>query len=656
MSESAGGGNASAVGGIVRFDTSQLRAAAASPWAESPKGPPSEVMANGFVNSPSAASSKMERKREQRDTAVAFLQPTRVSAGQRKGQAAEPKGHLNVKIFSVPDIYSHTRVLVGMIANVWNWNHTSTSLYRQILPGLAKVHCGNETYIVPGHLLQDLDTLNLVPASSLHGQIAVSNAHVAEVRLRHASPYFPQVIVLLKLRWLLRLHSACCELDYKMCSFRHLILGLQYVVLQQHAEAYADNIFDSKILHSAGAHLNLESVLDDVTDQLHRAMGSAWRGFLEFVATCDPSRAVHSSAMEQTAKIVSNGGLSAALDIVFVANFLRQPRTNTSGRLRELYEDLEALGMQLPELPPLRKAANLRAWSKALSRPSRREVGEKVSRKDLEKLAQLDAVLLTAAVELHLPEVIATPEEAEEMGAVENAASISSLQGGDVAPRAVEIVSTGRSLGSAAPPAARVPLVDRPQASSVVISSALICVHHHLTFPSGIRERLYNLLAEEYGLSRENSERLAIAATQNIDGKRLPEATLLEMEAREKARLLDYGVRHHKDTSHLLISSLVAAPVEKGKPARYLHNHASGISGNRSLPDLRRPQLDHFGETLGRTPFKVPLQTGPLTMDYDTKKLRTTGFFMKMPPLQIDAESRSSSARRARKAAGGGFA
>lgn len=541
-----------------------------------------------------------------------------------------------MKIFSVPDIYSHTRVLVGMIANVWGWNRGSTSLFRQILPGLAKVHCGNETFIVPGFLLQDLDTLNLVPASSLHGQIAVSNAHVAEVRVRHASPYFPQVIVLLKLRWLLRLHSACCELDYKMCSFRHLILGLQYVVLQQHAEAYADNIFDSKILHSAGAHLNLESVLDDVTDQLHRAMGSAWRGFLEFVATCDPSRAVHSSAMEKSnTKIVSNDGLLAALDIVFVANFLRQPRTNTAGRLRELYEDLEALGMQLPELPPLRKAANLRAWSKALSRPSR-QAGEKVSRKDLEKLAQLDAVLLTAAVELHLPEVIATPEEAEEMGAVENTSAMSaSLGGGNVAPRPVEIVSTGRTLGSAAPPAARVPLVDRPPASPVVIGAALICVHHHLTFPSGIRERLYNLLAEEYGLSRENSERLAIAATQNIDGKRLPEATLLEMEAREKARLLDYGVKHHKDTSHLLISSLVAAPVEKGKPAKFLFNQTSHPVGvrNRSLPDLRRQPLEHLGDTLGRGPFKVPLQTGPLTVDFDTGRLRTTGFFMKMPPL-----------------------
>lgn len=382
--------------------------------------------------------------------------------------------------------------------------------------------------------------------------------------------------------------------------------------------------------------MNLESVLDDVADQLHRAMGSGWRGFLEFVATCDATRAVHSSAMEHNKpQVVSNDGLAAALDIAFVANFLRQPRSNNAGRLRELFDDLEALGMPLPELPPLRKAANLRAWSKALSRPTR-QAGEKVvSKKDLEKLAQLDAVLLTAAVELHLPEVIATREEAEEMGAVGTASAMSSsLGGGDVAPRPVEIGSTGRSLGSAAPPAARVILVDAPQASPVVIAAALICVHHHLTFPSGIRERLYNLLAEEYGLSRENSERLAIAATQNIDGKRLPEATLLKMEAREKARLIDYGVKHHTDISHLLLSPLVAAPVERGKLAKYTLPRQGLLAGGRSMPDLHRRPAEVLGDTLGREPFKVPLQTGPLTMDIDSKKLLRTGLFIRMPPLK----------------------
>merc|ERR1719183_525918 len=235
---------------------------------------------------------------------------------------------------------------------------------------------------------------------------------VQEVYVKHHTSYFPYIILLLKLRWLLRLHSACCELDYKMCSLRNLIMGLQYVVLQQNAEAEADSGFDAKVVQHIGSHINLESTLDDMTDQLQRALGKSWRSFLEYVATCDPSRSAHGSQMDRfkPPTVVSNDSLAAVIDSIFIADFLRQPRTQTLGRLRELYDDLDMLGIEAPELPALKGAANLRAWATAKTKPTRKD-REKGGGKQMEKLAQVDFVALTCALELHKPEVMASEEE-----------------------------------------------------------------------------------------------------------------------------------------------------------------------------------------------------------------------------------------------------
>merc|ERR1712178_666496 len=134
--------------------------------------------------------------------------------------------------------------------------------------------------------------------------MGITDPSVQEVYVKHHSAYFPHIVLLLKLRWILRLHSACCELDYKMCSLKNFIMGLQYVLLQQHAEAEADSGFDHKVVQHVGSHINLESMLDDFTDQLQRALGKSWRAFLEFVSTCDPGRSVHASQMDMSTKAI----------------------------------------------------------------------------------------------------------------------------------------------------------------------------------------------------------------------------------------------------------------------------------------------------------------------------------------------------------------
>jgi len=568
------------------------------------------------------------------------------SEAARRRSMKVPKEGIMMSVTSVMDIYQQVRMLVGMVANVWGWSMQTTTSYKQVIPGLVRVNpgVGKETFVMPGFYLQDIEyTISSTPSSpGLTRGTTSSKSMVQDVTLKHTSRYFTQVKLLLKIRWLLRLHSAGCELDYKMCSLRNLILGMQYVVLQQCAEVECDSIFDSKVQQTAGQHLNLESVIDDIADQLHRALGTAHKHFLEFVASCDPSRAVHFSKMESpitTPPILPNDQLSVALDTIFLTNFLRQPRKEAACKLQELYDELETLGLPQPEVPPLRGAQHLRAWAKAQTKPTRID-REKGSSKDAEKLAQLDAVLLTAAVELHLHEVYAAPNEI--VDDVANNTTSTGFPNGDGVPEPVDFGSTGRAPGSAGPPAARVLVKKKPQLQPMLVDAAVHCIHHHRTFPEGIRERLYSLLNEEYGLTESQTQRLAIAATQNIDGKRLQEDTLLRMDHREKSRLRTYFATTWKDTSHLIVPSLVQGDMHHGKPARYTLSppvppprapySSSFVSGDmtRSLPDFRSFTV----KDSKREPFKVPLGTGPLTLDPDLRKLRTTGFFIKMPPLK----------------------
>eukprot|EP00929_Paragymnodinium_shiwhaense_P024986 TRINITY_DN15222_c0_g1_i1.p1 TRINITY_DN15222_c0_g1~~TRINITY_DN15222_c0_g1_i1.p1 ORF type:complete len:671 (-),score=170.01 TRINITY_DN15222_c0_g1_i1:236-2248(-) len=545
-----------------------------------------------------------------------------------------------VKIKSVFDINRATHVLCAMIANVWRGSNNTQSSFRQVLPGLARVHVGNDKYVMHGFLLQELESLITRSGVAPQGPVAqVTDPSVQDVKLRATAPYFKHVVVYLKLRWLLRLHSACVELDYKMCSCSSLIRGLQNVALQQWAEKDADSGFDDKVDRQMGCHLQLESVLDDIFDQLQRALGVGWRAFLEYVSSCDPTRSLHQSRMDLTpAQIVSNEPLATMIDTVFVTCFLRQKQGQPLSDLKGLFEDIEKLGLALPALPELKRAQNLRIWAKAKQTPTRQD-RDRANKKDMEKLAQLDAVLLCMALELQVPEVMASAEEIEDLR-LESSLLKNQISIGDVAREPVDFGNTGRG-DDFGPPAARVCLVEKPQPSIALFNAAVSCVHHHMSFPEGIRERIYELLMANYTLTRDQSERLAIAITQNIDGKRLPEDTLVKMKQREKTRLHNYEVATYKDCSHLLAPALVSMISHKGKPAKFWEErpakpklpYASAFSSvdfTKSLPDLRGLTVKGKSD---RDMFRVSLQTGPLTYDYDLNKMRTTGYFVRMPPL-----------------------
>lgn len=598
------------------------------------------VHSDGHSNSASPTGQNLTQRRPHRQEASSLHGP---SHGKKKA-TQEPNAGRQAPVKNVFDILNQARIIVGMVQNVWGWTNSTDTHYRLCLPGLCRVHVGPDTYVLHGYLLQDLALARSSKSTRTH--TGVTDPTPQDVYVRHHTTYFPNIILLLKLRWLLRLHSACCELDYKMCSLKNLIVGIQYVVLQEHAEAEADSGFDNKVVQHVGSHINLESVLDDFTDQLQKALGKSWHPFLEFVSTCDPSQSAFSTTMDATIKknkdrkphVVSNEYLANVIDTIFIADFLRQPRSLVSGRLRQLYEDLEMLGLQPPELPPLKGAANLRAWALAKTKPTRKD-REKGGGKQVEKLAQVDFVALTCALELHEPEIMATAQELAE--AAQSVPPPDQLRG-EVMPQITDL-GVGEKPGSAGPPAARVIAEEKPRLTGDIFDALVAALHHHMTFPEGIRERLFTMLCEEYGLSQEQGERVGIATAQNIDGNRIPEYTLLKMDDREKVRIRKYESYTNKDCSHLLVPALVPTFDQKNKPAKHTYPAPVlprvGLPGSvfgsvdmtRSLPDLRGFQAKRG---MGRTEFKVPLSTGPLTMDPDLHKLRTTGFFIRMPPLK----------------------
>lgn len=524
----------------------------------------------------------------------------------------QAQGHQS-KITCTDDIFKEVRQLVANTSNLWSWTHHNTTHFRMRLPGMAKVHVGGAVFPVHRFFLEGQPAFQASNSGSWALQhTGVTDCSVHDINVNHSTQLFPQVLMLIKLRWLLKLHSALSEMDYKMASCRNLIQGVLYVIIQQYADVEADSGFDAKV-SVLGADLNIGAVIDDLVEQLHRSLGASWRAFIEYVATCDGRRSLMVSTTDLAPpKVVSTGSLWTMIDEIFLAYVLKQSRDSV--RLTELFQDLEAFHVTPPEIPEVRIDA-LKEWAKATTF---------VTKKEKQKAAQLQAVHLVAAMELGRPGCDAPMDAMDE-------AMLSSLTS----------IQNGR-------------LVTKPHRKlekEMAMIVTRICSSHH-TFPVGIRERLFHILGNDYALSTEQRLRVEVSMIQNLDDKRLSEAKLYSIEHHERNRLRDYSANNAKETSYLMKPSLVGMPEEKGKPPLYsrkvehperrLHQSAYyGEDMTRSLPDLRGNTSKDIHQ---RSTFKVPLQTGPLVLDPDLGKLHTTGLFMKMKP--VDAPVRYNAMSR----------
>jgi len=181
------------------------------------------------------------------------------------------------------------------------------------------------------------------------------------------------------------------------------------------------------------------------------------------------------------------------------------------------------------------------------------------------------------------------------------------------------------------PPSSHVLFSHKPQVNADMLSAAVFCLRFHTTFPFGIRERLFHVLAEDYSLTKEQSRTLTTALSQETEGKCLGTSDLLQIGRSEKRRLLYYSIMTGKNTSHLLVPPLVPTPTEQGKPPKYTNWEESQNAMTRSMPSLRAA-----GDMV--TELKPAWKTWkgpPLSYNPVTRKMNCTGYFMKMPALGV---------------------
>eukprot|EP00931_Biecheleriopsis_adriatica_P061419 TRINITY_DN36929_c0_g2_i1.p1 TRINITY_DN36929_c0_g2~~TRINITY_DN36929_c0_g2_i1.p1 ORF type:complete len:556 (+),score=109.50 TRINITY_DN36929_c0_g2_i1:25-1692(+) len=463
-----------------------------------------------------------------------FLQ---LGGGQDRGprEGETPVGYRKVETFEA--LQEQIASFVHHLSIVWGQSNLKQNPMSQVMYNSVKVRTARNVYLVPGCLLPELLALARWENPSL--KVKPGQA-VKEVHLRHDSRYLPHVFLLLKMRWLLRLHSASCELDCKLCSLANVIQGLQHIALQHHEDVY-DSFFDGRDSQNVG-HVHIDVTVENLLDQMQRVLGTSWSAFVKYVESCNPHCSMRMSktsslhrlgSRQDRSQLMLNESLAICLETAFVANFLRQ-RPSKGGSLCNLYQYLRRLGVQEPALPKLGGLRHLAAWMAAQDRPTRKD-NLRVQHRQAGKLAQLEAVLLAAALELESPEV---------------------LEDTPMPPRG----SLGRR---------------KILLKEVFLELATFCIHHHSLFPAGLRERIAQMVAEEFPSScpsapddvedfewrcedsaacREVSSgkvRAVLAASLSADAGHISKPAVLEMRRRERNRLLAYQLQNHSDTLYL---------------------------------------------------------------------------------------------------------
>jgi len=478
----------------------------------------------------------------------------------------------NGPIKSVESLYEELREVAYNVTNVWSQRFNTTTMYRMRLPGLVKVimsgHNASEekTFLVHRFLLEDtgLTLKELVDPLNYTGITSTSIS--AEAHTHHATVNFEHILLLLKLRWLLKLHSALCELDHKVCSLKTFITSLHRLCLQQSKQAPKDHGFSVKLLPQL---LNVNSLVDDLIEQLMRNMGQGFGGFVHFVQSCDSKRALYFSATDfGPAKVHSNSYLTEMLDDIFMSHFLRLPANKH--KVIDLFSDLDAFSISLPDVYVL-QLDYIKWWNNSTSDRS------KCAR---EKSAQLQALRAIIAVEM------------EELG---NHATNDNEDGAraEFTTEALEILS-------------------------VIVGS-------HTTFPDGFRARLVEILMTRYNIPEKFRRSIKVLTQTNLDLPKLTAGQMTAVVSSELERRHDRNESLFDNDLTCLMPALVPSPTKSGEKAEYMKEVTCGLARSTSVP--------YLASTCRQEKFRVPLSTGPLSFDPLLNTMRTTGFFQYMETL-----------------------
>eukprot|EP00933_Yihiella_yeosuensis_P030245 TRINITY_DN23911_c0_g1_i1.p1 TRINITY_DN23911_c0_g1~~TRINITY_DN23911_c0_g1_i1.p1 ORF type:complete len:684 (+),score=91.69 TRINITY_DN23911_c0_g1_i1:55-2052(+) len=544
--------------GSLTFNATQRKRPATASSSRVPTRPSSPTM------SPSATSQSLTAKRPQsaspaavdrrgvsiRSASEASLATSQASTAFELGQGQKTPAPHYRKVTNSAELREQMNLFVHHLAKVWETKYAKSRSMTasQLGSNTVKVRAGRETYSVPRFLMQDVLAMSQTVVTTKKGR-SIESQHVKDVRLTYDSPYFSQVILLLKMRWLLRLHSAACELEFKLCSLANVIKGLQQLILKEE-EAVLDTYFDGCQKKGVSVELFLSTVVEDLLDQLQRRLGHGWGPFVQFVNSCSPGRRINSSktnsvfgngCREDRWSSAGNGSLGVCIDTAFLANFLRQPY-GPGTSFQAFGECLNKLGVPNLTLPPMAEICHLFAWLESRDRPTG-QANRKVSHRDAESLAQLDAVLLTAALEVQSQEVL-EPNSHSDVVPRSRAPTPAPID-----PDAM-VASSTWNLAKSIDPAKCGP----PQLRQEIQDAAVGCINHHETFPAGLRQRLICLLLNEYsvgadGVLKDSHLAPALRAEEvNVDGKCLMQSSRHNMGIRERARLREFEKRTGKPT------------------------------------------------------------------------------------------------------------
>jgi len=126
------------------------------------------------------------------------------------------------------------QTIIRNLSTIWSLSHKTTAIYKLRISGVTPLQVSDERFQVQTFLLEG------IPYLADH--------------LRHVEPYqplklpelnknFEHITTWMKLQWFVQLHSACSELDYKLCGITRLMRGLLRVITAQFLITPGDSIF-----------------------------------------------------------------------------------------------------------------------------------------------------------------------------------------------------------------------------------------------------------------------------------------------------------------------------------------------------------------------------------------------------------------------------
>ncbi|CAD7949681.1 unnamed protein product [Amoebophrya sp. A25] len=485
------------------------------------------------------------------------------------------------KILTMQALFTEIDLVIFNAKSIWAGRFDGETNFRQRVPGRVEVHCGEESTFVHRAILGDNPSFTFLPLSPVAR--GATNCNTAEAFCQVPTNHFSTVMFYMKLRFLLRLHSALCELDNNYCSLAGTIQGMHALAVQECERCPSDNQFEVRRKKQT---YDPTQVVDDLFEQLERGLGKGYETFMNYVMSCDPRKALMVNKHDvHIARVRYNDRIEVMLEEIFLAYYCDLPAK--THRVSEILSDIEAFSLPVPRIPPL-KCNYVTAFMQATSG------GTRCKR---EKGAQFEALHMVANLDL------------EELGEFESEDS-----------RPAENVTHYRKK--------KVPMSLFPCIFSII--------GHKLIFREGIRERLINVVKMRYDLDEFLLARLDDLGHINLDNRLLTEDQMHRIVMQEKEKLCQWFEDYFQSTLPFLQPSVVG--IEREKEPRYWHTTDATDDHHIPRPNYQRTEEDRFFiytkppstatmKNKSKPQFVVPNVNSPLVKDQQTAMLKTTGFF-----------------------------